>query len=64
MTVGRVVHYIHFSKYYTDINLTLGRKARTTESSEWVAVEHRGTRVRAGALGEESFSPSPKVTVR
>lgn len=34
------------------------------ENSERVAVEHRGTRVRAGALGEESFSPSPKVTVR
>ena len=27
-------------------------------------VEFRGTRMRAGVLGEEGFSPSPKVTVR
>lgn len=63
-TVGKAVHYTDPEGYCTDINLALGRKTRTTEGSEWVAVEHRGTRVRAGALGEESFSSSPKVTAR
>lgn len=62
-TVGKAIHNTHFNNY-TDIDLALGRKTRTTESSERVDVEHRGTRARAGAMGEESFSPSPKVTVR
>ena len=55
--------YIGF-KDYTNINLVLGRKARRAASSEWAAGEHRGTRVRAGAWGEESFSSSQKVTAR
>ena len=53
------------SYYYTDIiGLTLGRNARTAEGTELAVGEHRGTRVRAGTMGDESFAPSPKVTIR
>lgn len=61
-TLGGTVYDTNCESYAV-INLALDRRARSAESPGR-AVEHRGTRVRAGASGEESFSPSPKVTVR